>query len=80
MNRFKKEEKRKYKEARKGLSQEQIAALDKKERLDARIDELAHKIHCDKFPEEYDFIYDSRSDLADRNKGKNPMNQEYIEK
>jgi hypothetical protein len=80
MNRFEKEEKRKYKEARKGLSQEQISILDEKERLDARINELAHNIHCDKFPEEYDFMYDSTFDIADRNNGINPMNQEYIEK
>jgi ribosome assembly protein YihI (activator of Der GTPase) len=80
MNRFEKKEKRKYNEARKGLSQEQIAILDEKERLDARIDALAHEIHVDKFPEEYDFIFDSSLDIADRNKGINPMNQDYIDR
>lgn len=80
MNRQMKEEKRKHDEARKGLSDEQIAALDKKDLLNSRINDLTHEIHVKKFSEEYDFMHDSTWDASDRNSGKNPMNQEYIEK
>ena len=80
MNRQMKEEKRKHDEARKGLSDEQIAALDEKDLLNSKINDLARKIHAEKFSEEYDFMYDSALDASDRNSGINPMNQEYIEK
>lgn len=78
MNRFKKEEKKRYDEKRKGLSDEQIAVLDMEELLKKSVDELARKIHIEKFPEEYDHMYDSHADVSDRSRGINPMNQEYI--
>ena len=80
MNRFKKEAKRKHDEARKGLSPEQIEVLDKKEAEQEKIEELARKIHIERFSEEYDFMYDSISDATERAMGKNPMSKEYIER
>jgi hypothetical protein len=80
MNRFKKEEKRRRDEARKGLSAEQIEILDRKEEEDNKISELARKIHVEKFPEEYDFMYDDGVDANERAKGRNPMRKEYIDK
>lgn len=80
MNRYKKEIKRKHDEARKGLSKDQIATLDKEDMIKEKIEKLAYKIHCDKFPEEYDFMGDSITDANDRLRGVNPMSHEYIEK
>lgn len=79
MNRFKKEKKRKHDEARSGLTQEQIDALDNQEAETQAIEELARKIHAEKFSEEYDFMYDSNVDANDRENGINPMSQEYID-
>ncbi len=50
MNREKKEEIRKYKEARKGLTTEEIAELDRKEAIDAKISELAMNCTAKCFP------------------------------
>jgi hypothetical protein len=36
-------------------------------------------MHREKFPEEYDFMYDSSWDAHDRKKGINPMTQDYID-
>ncbi len=80
MNRLKKEALRKHYEARKGLTVKQIAILDQQDQLNREIEELARTIHLERFPEEYDFMYDSIADATDRDKGINPMNQEYIEK
>ena len=80
MNRAKKEEKRKYDEARKGLTVEQVKALNKKDNEKMKIEELARSIHAEKFPEEYDFMYDSFLDKKERESGINPMNKEYIDK
>ena len=80
MNRFKKEEKRKRDEARKGLSAKEIENLDKKEDEEKKISELARKIHIEKFSEEYDFMNDSNVDANERDRGINPMNKEYIDK
>lgn len=66
MNRLKKEMKRKHDEARKGLSRDQIAILDKEDLIKEKIEELAYKIHSEKFPEEYDFMGDSNADSEDR--------------
>ncbi len=79
-NKFNREIQRKKSEARKGLSAEQITDLDASESLDERIKNKAKMLHSEMFPEEYDFYYDSISDANDRNRGINPMSQEYIEK
>ena len=80
MNRFKKEEKRKRYEARKGLTPEQVVLVTKEEEKNRSIEELARNIHAEEFSEECDFMYDSISDANDRSNGVNPMNSEYISK
>lgn len=80
MNRLKKEEMRKHEEARKGLSEDEILAVDLEDEINKKIEDLAKTIHVEKFPEEYDFMYDSSVDAKDRARGISPMRQEYIEK
>ena len=79
MNRAKKEEARKHREAREGLSEEQIRELDRKEFLESQIRTLAREIHSEWFPEEYDYMMDSISDAKDRRRGINPMSEEYTQ-
>jgi len=80
MNRYKKEEKRKHDEARKGLTDDEIIVIDLEDEIQLKVEKLARHIHAEKFPEEYDFMYDSGVDVKERNRGINPMNQEYIDK
>lgn len=80
MNKVKKEERRKHEEARKGLSEDEILAVDLEDEINKKIEDLARTIHAEKFPEEYDFMYDSGVDAKERSRGVNPMSQEYIEK
>jgi hypothetical protein len=80
MNRWKKEEIRKKQLAREGLSPAQITRLDVEDERREKIEKLAKKIHAKKFPEEYDFGYDSFADAKNRARGINPMSQDYIEK
>ena len=80
MNRFKKEEERKRHEARSRLSELEIKQLDREEEVERQINELARSIHAKRFPEEYDYMFDSIADASDRASGKNPMNAEYIAK
>jgi len=80
MNRFKKEEKKRHDQARKELTGDQVAALDLEDERARKIETLAREIHIDKFPEEYDFMYDSGADIKDRKNNINPMNQKYIDK
>ncbi len=80
MNKAKKVAKEKYIKAREGLSSEQVAELNRVEQEQEKIEKLAKSIHIEKFPEEYDFMYDSCLETSERKKGINPMNQEYIEK
>ncbi len=80
MNRFKKEELKQRREAREGLTSEEIKQLEQDEELERKINELARSIHAERFPEEYDHMYDSAMDASDRAAGKNPMNAEYIAK
>jgi len=80
MNRFKKEELKKRMEARKGLTPDEIKTLDVEEAEDKAVEELTRKIHAERFPEEYDFMFDSHVDVSDRRKGNNPMSDEYVAK
>jgi len=80
MNRYKKEEKKKYDEARKGLTKEEIITQDLKDEISEKIRSRARAIHIEKFPEEYDMIGDSSIDANERARGINPMSQEYIDK
>jgi hypothetical protein len=76
----KKEEIRRKKEARKGLSEEEVKKLDAAEAREEELQTLARKIHSELFSEEYDFMYDSYSDSQSRKQGENPMSEEYIRK
>ncbi|NOQ64919.1 MAG: hypothetical protein GQ582_10445 [Methyloprofundus sp.] len=80
MNKYKKEVKIKHDKARKGLSEDEIIAVDLEDEIKLKIEELSRSIHAEKFAEEYDFMYDSGVDAKERKKGINPMNQEYIDK
>jgi len=80
MNRERKEQIRKYKEAREGLTPEEILEVDRKDAIREEINALAEELHLKIFSEEYDRMYDTRSDMADRRRGINPMLSEYIEK
>ena len=79
MNRHKREERLKLAQARSGLTTEQAGALDAQDLAARKLSDLASQIHCEKFPEEYDFMYDSSWDAHDRKKGINPMRQDYID-
>lgn len=78
MNRAKKEELKRYHEARKGLSPEEIVALDAHEAAETAIKREIEEMHLRLFPEEYDFIYDDGVDAKLRKQGINPMSAEYI--
>jgi len=80
MNRAKKEEMRKHREARQGLTPEEIKALDVQDAENNMVENLTRKIHAEKFSEEYDFMCDSIADANDRKNGKSPMNDAYIAK
>lgn len=80
MNRYRREELRKHREARAGLSELEIKRLDSEDALEHEITDLARSIHGKRFPEEYDHMYDSIADANDRASRKNPMNAEYITK
>ena len=44
-----------------------------------KIQDDVQNLHYELFPEEYDFMLDSNADLADRNRGINPMSKKYQE-
>ncbi|MGZ2371747.1 5' nucleotidase, NT5C type [Ancylomarina sp. YFZ004] len=71
MNRTSKEELKKYEEARKGLTPEQIIELDKKEALENEIMGIANHFNILLFPEEYDFYTYEKS---------NPWSDDYMER
>ena len=62
MNRYKAEQTRAHREARIGKTPAEIEVLDREDSLKASLQELAHQIHAEKFPEEYDHYYDSIAD------------------
>lgn len=78
MNRYKKEQERRRREARKGKTQSEIEALDEEDRKLEEIERLARKLHARWFPEEYDYRYDDAFDREDRAKGTNPMKEECV--
>jgi len=47
---------------------------------DEALQNLGRELHAALFPEEYDHMYDSVSEAKDRQRGKNPMSAEYVEK
>lgn len=80
MNKVKKEEFKRRHELRRGLSPDQISALDVSDFKSAMVGRLARNIHVERFPEEYDEYGDSLCDAHQRSMGKNPMAAEYIER
>lgn len=47
---------------------------------DEALQNLGRELHAALFPEEYDHMYDSVSEAKDRQRGKNPMSADYVEK
>lgn len=78
MNRAKKEELKRYHEARKGLTPEEIATVDAREAAEKGFAEDVQQMHRRLFPEEYDFFYDDCVDAKRRAQGINPMSDECI--
>ncbi|MCM0612182.1 hypothetical protein KFJ24_06785 [Marinobacter sediminum] len=76
MNKVKKEEARKLREAYENMSAEELREFFRKQQIQA----FAKEIHLELFPEEYDFMMDSTADVRDRRRGVNPMNPEYTER
>ena len=76
MNKAKKEEARKLREAYENRSQDELQEVDQQRRNEA----LAKEIHVELFPEEYDHMMDSISDAKDRRRGINPMSADYAAK
>jgi hypothetical protein len=76
MNKVKKEEARKLREAYETMSAEEFQAFMHKQ----QVQELAEQIHFALFPEEYDFMMDSNADVRDRRRGISPMSTEYIKR
>ena len=54
--------------------------MDARDAINKRIDDLTKELHLERFPEEYDYMYDSHADSLDRSRGINPMSEEYIAK
>jgi len=78
MNRMKKEELRRYREARAGLTPEEVAEVDRREAEERVFDDEVQLWHGRLFPEEYDFYHDSGADARARSRGINPMSPDYI--
>ncbi|GGE69819.1 hypothetical protein GCM10011533_22740 [Streptosporangium jomthongense] len=76
MNRAKKEEAKKLREAYESMSPEELEEFERRRRIKS----LAEQIHSELFPEEYDFMMDSIADAKDRRRGINPMSDEYTAK
>ena len=75
---MKKEELRRYREAREGLSPEEVAELDRRGREEQAFEKEVQLWHGRIFREEDDFYFDSGADARDRARGINPMSERYI--
>lgn len=75
---MKREERKRYHEARKGLTPEEIAVVDAREAAEKAFDEDVQQMHQRLFPEEYNFYYDDSVEAKQRAQGINPMSAEYI--
>jgi hypothetical protein len=80
VNRLKKEEQRRHREAREGLSPKENAALDRREAEVRKHEEEVREWHLRLFTEEYDFMADSSAEAKLRARGINPMSPEYVQK
>lgn len=52
--------------------------LDDKQIQESDLHLRARKLHAELFPEEYDFVYDSKWEASERRRGVNPVSAEYI--
>lgn len=80
MNKYKKEEKRKYEEIVQNMSKEDKENYDLLLEFQNKFNCLVNQLHVKLFPEEFDFYYDSNADAKDRGQGLNPMRKEYIDR
>jgi len=80
MTRTKKEEIRKYNEARIGLTPQEILKYNRKESKEKLLKENIEWVQHILFHEEFDHMYDSFADAKDRARGVSPMNDEYHNK
>ena len=78
MNKFKKEENKKYQESVKNMNQDDKKNYDFLLTLQNQFENLTNELHVKLFPEEFDFMLDSNSDVYRRAQGINPMSEEYI--
>ena len=78
MNKFKKEENKKYQESVKNMNQDDKKNYDFLLTLQNQFENLTNELHVKLFPEEFDFMLDSNSDAHRRAQGINPMSEEYI--
>ena len=78
MDRQTREERRRRAEARRGLTPEEIAALDARDAEEAALADRARQLHVGLFPEEHDRVYDSASEAKMRAQGMSPMSSDYI--
>jgi hypothetical protein len=77
MNRFKKSQLLKFRNARYNLSEIEVKTLDASEAAELEFQACVRKFHLEIFPEEYDFMMNSNVDIRDRNRGSNPMSVDY---
>lgn len=80
MNRFKKEQQKKYNEFTKSFSEADKKNFDFLQNIQSSFESLVNELHVKLFPEEFDFIYDSNVDSIRRARGENPMSEEYIKR
>jgi hypothetical protein len=80
MNKWKKEESRKYHEKVKNMSIEDKKNYDFLLNIQSSFNSLVKELHVKLFSEEYDFMYDNNVDANRRRLGENPMSDEYINK
>lgn len=78
MNKFKKEEDNKYQEIVKNMNEDDKKNYDFLLNLQNDFERLIKELHVKLFPEEFDFMLDSNADVYRREKGENPMSEEYI--
>jgi len=80
MNRYKKQELNKYNEKTKDMTQEEKKIYDIILSSQNNFESMAKTLQGKLFPEEFDFMLDDGVDANRRNKGENPMSDEYIQR
>jgi hypothetical protein len=78
LNRYRKGLQTKHKAIPNNCTQLEIKRFEYEQAVQAKIFELAKSIHSEEFSHEYDFILDDHVDYAARQRGINPMSDEYV--